>query len=98
MEQLFISYKDFDPRRLTKNVFSQKQAKIPANPTTGSIASEINYYIAPITYDYVTTDQNGNECVVKAPFAIEAPELFSPTGITTRINAGGKMTASCCHF
>lgn len=95
MEHPFIKFTEFNPANMVPASLDAKQSKPrvdPANPGAG--AQSVSYHVTALLYEYDVVDQRGNPAKVVAPLSVEAPELYSPQGIQSKINAQGFETAS----
>ena len=91
-----IKYNEFDPNRLVPTSVEGKMSKAridPANPQAG--LQQVPYQVYKILYNYEITDpKTGKTRDVVAPLAVEAPELFTPAGVVSKMGQLGYETAS----
>lgn len=91
--QPFINHANFNPDRLVKTQFETKTSKPKQDPQSGAMVT-MQYHVCPIMYEYDLTDSEGKTCRSVAPLCIEAPELFSPSGILTKASMNGYDSSS----
>lgn len=95
MDTLYVEHNEFNPDQMVKTALESKQSKPrvdPANPTAG--AQSVTYQLMTLMYEYTVPTKDGVNNKVVAPLAVQAPEIFSPQGIMTKVNAQGFETAS----
>lgn len=95
MDKLYIKHTEFNPDNLIKTNVESKQSKPrvdPSNPAAG--AQSVPYQVMPIRYQYSVKREDGTSVPVIGPLSIEAPPLFSPSGIMIKSNSEGFDTGS----
>lgn len=95
MDTLYVEHNEFNPDQMIKTALESKQSKPridPANPAAG--AQSVAYQLFTLMYEYVVPNKDGTTTKVVAPLSVQAPEIYSPQGIMTKINPQGFETAS----
>lgn len=95
MDTLYVEHTEFNPDQMIKTALESKQSKPrvdPANPAAG--AQSVAYQLLTLVYEYLVPNKDGTITKVVAPLSVQAPEIYSPQGIMTKINPQGFETAS----